>query len=79
MIFFFEKVVVNQLIYKSANINLSKKKNNEQKEYVFAVAAIFFAVLFLVTLFYVKYSNENSTIDSEQKQQESISSVVYKR
>ena len=61
------------------NINLSKKKNNEQKEYVFAVAAIFFAVLFLVTLFYVKYSNENSTIDSEQKQQESISSVVYKR
>tara|TARA_B110000240_G_scaffold18121_1_gene18486 strand:- start:398 stop:595 length:198 start_codon:yes stop_codon:yes gene_type:complete len=61
------------------NINLSMKKNNEQKEYVFAVAAIFFAVLFLVTLFYVKYSNENSTIDSEQKQQESISSVVYKR
>ena len=61
------------------NINLSTKKNNDQKEYVFAVAAIFFAVLFLVTLFYVKYSNENSTIDSEQKQQESISSVVYKR
>jgi NADH:ubiquinone oxidoreductase subunit 6 (subunit J) len=61
------------------NINLSTKKNNEQKEYVLAVAAIFFAVLFLVTLFYVKYSNENSTIDSEQKQQESISSVVYKR
>ena len=61
------------------NINLSTKKNNEQKEFVFAVVAIFFAVLFLVTLFYVKYSNENSTIDSEQKQQESISSVVYKR
>jgi|TARA_B110000208_G_scaffold90694_1_gene114236 hypothetical protein len=61
------------------NINLSTKKNNEQKEFVFAVVAIFFAVLFLVTLFYVKYSNVNSTIDSEQKQQESISSVVYKR
>ena len=55
------------------------KKNNEQKEFVFAVAAIFFSIIFLITLFYVKYSNENSTIDSEQKQQESISSVVYKR
>jgi len=61
------------------NINLSKKKNNEQKEYVFAVAAIFFAVLFLVTLFYVKFSNENSTIDSKQKQQEAFSSVGNKR
>jgi cell division protein FtsX len=55
------------------------KKNNDQKEYVFAVAAILFAVLFLVTLFYVKYSNVNSTIDSKQKQQESISAVVHKR
>ena len=61
------------------NINLSMKKNNDQKEYVFAVAAILFAVLFLVTLFYVKYSNVNSTIDSKQKQQESISVVVHKR
>jgi preprotein translocase subunit SecG len=67
------------------NINLSTKKNNDQKEYVFAVAAIFFAVLFLVTLFYVKYSNVNSTIDSkqqqqqQQQQQESISAVVHKR
>jgi len=61
------------------NINLSMKKNNDQKEYVFAVAAILFAVLFLVTLFYVKYSNVNGTIDSKQKKQESISSVVHKR
>jgi ABC-type phosphate transport system permease subunit len=61
------------------NINLRMKKNNDQKEYVFAVAAILFAVLFLVTLFYVKYSNVNSTIDSKQKQQESISAVVHKR
>jgi phosphotransferase system glucose/maltose/N-acetylglucosamine-specific IIC component len=61
------------------NINLSMKKNNDQKEYVFAVAAIFFAVLFLVTLFYVKYSNVNSTIDSEQKQQEAVNSVVNNR
>ena len=59
------------------NINLSMKKNNEQKEYVFAVAAILFAVLFLVTLFYANYSNVNSTIDSKHKQQEPISSVVY--
>ena len=55
------------------NINLSMKKNNEQKEYVFAVAAIFFGVLFLITLFYFKYSNENKTIDSKEKQQEPIS------
>jgi len=61
------------------NINLSVKKNNAQKEYVFAVAAIFFAVLFLITLFYVKYSNANSTLDSQQKKQETLSSVVYKR
>ena len=61
------------------NINLSTKKNNEQKEFVFAVVAIFFAVLFLVTLFYVKYSNVNSTIDSEQKQQEAVNSVVNNR
>ena len=61
------------------NINLSMKKNNEQKEYVFAVAAIFFAVLFLVTLFYVKYSNVNSTIDSKQKQEKAVSDVVNKR
>lgn len=55
------------------------KKNNKQKEYVFAVAAILFAVLFLVTLFYVKYSNTNSILDSKQKQQEPISSVVHKQ
>ena len=61
------------------NINLSMKKNNEQKEYVFAVAAILFAVLFLFTLFYANYSNVNSTIDSKQKQHEPISSVVHKR
>jgi hypothetical protein len=61
------------------NIKLRMKKNNDQKEYVFAVAAILFAVLFLVTLFYVKYSNVNGTIDSKQKKQESISSVVHKR
>ena len=60
------------------NINLSMKKNNDQKEYVFAVAAIFFAVLFLVTLFYVKYSNVKNTRDSKQKQQEVISFVVPK-
>jgi YbbR domain-containing protein len=55
------------------------KKNNEQKEYVFAIAAIFFAVLFLITLFYFKYSNENSTIDPKQKQQqEAISAVTIK-
>ena len=60
------------------NINLSMKKNNEQKEYVFAVAAILFAVLFLITLFYVKYSNANSTLDSQQKKQETLSSVVRK-
>jgi YbbR domain-containing protein len=56
------------------------KKNNEQKEYVFAIAAIFFAVLFLITLFYFKYSNENSTIDPKQKQQqEAISAATIKR
>jgi phosphotransferase system glucose/maltose/N-acetylglucosamine-specific IIC component len=60
------------------NINLSMKKNNDQKEYVFAVAAIFFAVLFLVTLFYVKYSNVKNARDSKQKQQEVISFVVHK-
>jgi preprotein translocase subunit SecG len=55
------------------------KKNNEQKEYVFAIAAIFFAVLFLITLFYFKYSNENSTIDQKQKQQqEAISAATIK-
>jgi len=51
------------------------KKNNEQKEYAFAIAAICFAVLFLITLFYFKYSNENSIIDSKQKQQEAISAA----
>ena len=61
------------------NINLSTKKNNEQKEYVFAVAAIFFAVLFLVTLFYSKYSNENSSINSTPKQQKAISAAPNKR
>ena len=61
------------------NINLSSKKNIEQKEYVFAVAAIFFAVLFLVTLFYFKYSNVKNTRDSKQKQQEVNSFVVNKR
>jgi heme/copper-type cytochrome/quinol oxidase subunit 2 len=61
------------------NINLSTKKNNEQKEYVFAVAAIFFAVLFLVTLFYFKYSKVNSAKDSKQQQQESMNSVVQIR
>ena len=62
------------------NINLSTKKNNEQKEYVFAVAAIFFAVLFLVTLFYFKYSKVNSAKDSkQQQQQESMNSVVQIR
>ncbi len=56
------------------------KKNNEQKEYAFAIAAICFAVLFLITLFYFKYSNENSIIDSKQKQQETISAAdVAKR
>jgi ABC-type sugar transport system permease subunit len=52
------------------------KKNNEQKEYAFAIAAIFFAVLFLISLFYFKYSNENSTIDSTQKQLSSISLTI---
>tara|TARA_B100000809_G_scaffold221500_1_gene229829 strand:- start:316 stop:513 length:198 start_codon:yes stop_codon:yes gene_type:complete len=61
------------------NINLNMKNNNEQKEYVFAVAAIFCGVLFLVTLFYAKYSNQNNTIDSKEKKQEAISSVVHKR
>ena len=61
------------------NLNLSSKKNIEQKDYVFAVAAIFFAVLFLVTLFYFKYSNVKNTKDSKQKQQEVISFVVNKR
>ena len=68
------------------NINLSTKKNNEQKEYVFAVAAIFFAVLFLATLFYFKYSKVNSAKDSkqqqqqqQQQQQESMNSVVQIR
>tara|TARA_B100000795_G_scaffold262559_1_gene240626 strand:- start:555 stop:734 length:180 start_codon:yes stop_codon:yes gene_type:complete len=55
------------------NINLSMKKNNEQKEFVFAIAAIFISVIFLVTLFYVKYSNENNTIVSKETQQEAIS------
>mgnify|MGYP006102821481 FL=1 len=55
------------------NINLSMKKNNEQKEFVFAIAAIFISVIFLVTLFYVKYSNENNTIVSKETQQETIS------
>jgi hypothetical protein len=55
------------------------KKNNEQKEYVFAIAAISFAVLFLITLFYFKYSNENSTIDSKQKQQEAVSAAAIER
>jgi len=49
------------------------KKNNEQKEFVFAIAAIFISVIFLVTLFYVKYSNENNTIVSKETQQEAIS------
>jgi hypothetical protein len=61
------------------NINLIMKKNNDQKEYVFAVAAIFFAVLFLATLFYFKYSKVNSTKDSKQQQQESMNSVVQIR
>jgi heme/copper-type cytochrome/quinol oxidase subunit 2 len=48
-------------------------KNNKQKEFVFAVAAIFLSVIFLITLFYVKYSDENNTIDPKEKQQEVIS------
>jgi uncharacterized membrane protein YvbJ len=58
------------------NINLSMKKNIEQKEFVFAVAAIFFAVIFLITLFYFKYSNENNIKYSSEKQQKAISHVV---
>jgi phosphotransferase system glucose/maltose/N-acetylglucosamine-specific IIC component len=77
-----QELELNQSIFKTVmstnNINLSMKKNNEQKEYVFAIAAIFFAVLFLITLFYFKYSNENSTIDSTQKQQEAISTAKNK-
>jgi uncharacterized membrane protein len=54
------------------------KKNNEQKEFVFAVAAIFLSIIFLTTLFYVKYSNENNTIDLKEKQQEVISHASSK-
>jgi heme/copper-type cytochrome/quinol oxidase subunit 2 len=54
------------------------KKNNEQKEFVFAVAAIFLSVIFLITLFYVKYSNENNTINLKKKQQEVNSYVSSK-
>jgi hypothetical protein len=54
------------------------KKNNEQKEFVFAVAAIFFSIIFLITLFYVKYSNENNTIDLKKKQQE-VNSYVFSK
>jgi NADH:ubiquinone oxidoreductase subunit 6 (subunit J) len=61
------------------NINVSMKKSNEQKEFVFAVSAIFLSVIFLITLFYVKYSNEKNTIDSKEKQQEPISYVTPKQ
>jgi|TARA_B110000091_G_scaffold192476_1_gene216925 heme/copper-type cytochrome/quinol oxidase subunit 2 len=54
------------------------KKNNKQKEFVFAVAAIFLAIIFLITLFYVKYSSENNTLDSKEKQPEVISYVTSK-
>ena len=54
------------------------KKNNKQKEFVFAVAAIFLAIIFLITLFYVKYSNENNKIDLKEKQSEVISYVTPK-
>jgi uncharacterized membrane protein len=54
------------------------KKNNEQQEFVFAVAAIFLSIIFLITLFYVKYSNENNTIEMKEKQQEVISFVSSK-
>lgn len=54
------------------------KKNNEQKEFVFAVAAIFFSIIFLITLFYVKYSNENNKLDLKEKQSEVISYATPK-
>jgi len=54
------------------------KKNKEQKEFVFAVVAIFLAVIFLVTLFYVKYANENNAIHTKEKQQEAVSNVAIK-
>jgi NADH:ubiquinone oxidoreductase subunit 6 (subunit J) len=73
----FNKSILTKVM-STNNINLSVKKNNDQKEYVFAVAAIFFAVLFLVTLFYVKYSSANSNLDSQQKKQETLGSVVRK-
>jgi|TARA_B110000114_G_C14858808_1_gene303880 uncharacterized protein (UPF0333 family) len=60
------------------NIISSMKKNNKQKEFVFAVAAIFLAIIFLITLFYVKYSSENNTLDSKEKQPEVISYVTSK-
>jgi uncharacterized membrane protein len=60
------------------NIISSMKKNNEQKEFVFAVAAIFFSIIFLITLFYVKYSNENNKIDLKEKQSEVISYATPK-
>jgi uncharacterized membrane protein YvbJ len=60
------------------NINLSTRKKYEQKEFVFAIAALFFAVIFLITLFYFKYSNENNIKYSSEKQQKAISYVDNK-
>ncbi|EAR12536.1 hypothetical protein PI23P_07920 [Polaribacter irgensii 23-P] len=63
----------------TSNTNSSVKKNKDQKEYAFAVAALFFGVLFLITLFYIKYSNANSTLESKQKEQEVHRSAVRKQ
>jgi heme/copper-type cytochrome/quinol oxidase subunit 2 len=60
------------------NIISSMKKKNEQKEFVFAIAAIFLGIIFLITLFYIKYSNENNTIDLKEKQQKVNSYVSSK-
>ena len=61
------------------NINLNMKRSNKQKEYLFALAAIFLSIIFLITLFYVKYSNKNNIIDAKEKQQEPIGYVAPKQ
>ena len=48
------------------------KKSKEQKEYIFAVTAIILSVIFLVILFYVKSSNADSNIDSNEGQKDVI-------
>jgi hypothetical protein len=55
----------------------STAKNMAATAKTYSFCSLFFFILKFI-LFYVKYSNVNSTINSKQKQQEAISAVDNK-